>query len=512
MTWRKTALAIVSLLVVSAVLGACAAPTPQVVEKEVVVEKPVVQTVVVEKEKVVEKPVIQTVVVEKEKEVVVTATPVPAERPTDIIIKAMGYGGPSDVTRVTNLQEAAGRLNKRFKEEGKETHIILQVAEFETAGDIDGFRQRFVLASKAGTAPCIRTFSYTEIPEWVEAGYIIPLDDYIDQYPDVFGDTIPALWNAVTWKGKRYGVLQDTEVRVIFYRKDKLKELGWSDAEIEALPEKVINGEFTLDDLVAVAKESVEKGVTKWGIYHRPSKGNTFLHPYLAYGGILQNPDTGKLVLDESAALGNLQFHYNICQVAKVTPPEITSYGWRDGIHPAVVMGDTLFWFGGTWHWAEYQRVDYGQGKWTADDMKKIFGVMLYPAAEKGGKPVSSSNPYVYMISSSCKHPDVAFQVIAEASSPDLVVKHALESGHLAWRKAALDVDAYKADEFTSGVTPYLEYTSFMPAHPRWNDYLTIWYNTIQGVELGELTPEKALDFLKSELQAAIGDELEIVP
>jgi len=37
-----------------------------VVEKEVVVEKPVVQTVVVEKEKVVEKPVVETVVVEKE--------------------------------------------------------------------------------------------------------------------------------------------------------------------------------------------------------------------------------------------------------------------------------------------------------------------------------------------------------------------------------------------------------------------------------------------------------------
>ncbi len=481
-----------ALVVLSMVLAACAPAEPEVIE---------VTRIVIEKEEV-----------EVEKEVEVTAIPVPAERPSDIVIKAMGYGGPSDVTRVTNLQEAAGRLNQQFKADEKDTRIVLEISEFETAGDQDGFRQRFVLASKAGRAPCIRTFTYTEIPEWVEAGYIIPLDDYIEQYPDAFGDTFDALWHAVTWKGQRYGVLQDTEVRVVFYRRDKLKELGWSDAEIEALPQKVIDGEFTLDDLVALAEESVEKGVTKWGIYHRPSRGNTFLHPYLAYDGILQNPDTGKLVLDESAALGNLEFHYNIAQVAKVTPPEITSYGWRDGIHPAVVMGDTLFWFGGTWHWAEYMRVDYGQGVWTADDMKELFGVMLYPAAEKGGKPVSSSNPYVYMISSSCENPDVAFQVIAAASSPDLVVKHALESGHLAWREAALEVDAYKADEFTSGVTPYLDYTSFMPAHPNWNDYLTIWYNTIQGVELGDLTPEEALEFLKAELQVTIGDELEIVP
>ena len=76
-------LAGVALLVI---VAACAPPTPEVVEKEVVVEKPVVQTVIVEKEKVVEKPVIETVIVEKE--VVVTATPEPTPAP------------PADVLRV----------------------------------------------------------------------------------------------------------------------------------------------------------------------------------------------------------------------------------------------------------------------------------------------------------------------------------------------------------------------------------------------------------------------------
>jgi putative spermidine/putrescine transport system substrate-binding protein len=57
MSWKKTTLATVSLVVVLAMLAACAAPTPEVIEKEVVVEKPVVETVVVEKEIVVEKEV-----------------------------------------------------------------------------------------------------------------------------------------------------------------------------------------------------------------------------------------------------------------------------------------------------------------------------------------------------------------------------------------------------------------------------------------------------------------------
>ena len=89
---------LVSVAVLTSLVAACAPPTPQViekdvvveklvvetvvVEKEVIVEKLVVETVVVEKEVVVEKPVVETVVVEKEVvvEKVVTATPVPAKR------------------------------------------------------------------------------------------------------------------------------------------------------------------------------------------------------------------------------------------------------------------------------------------------------------------------------------------------------------------------------------------------------------------------------------------------
>ncbi len=73
---NKKLSSLVSLLViVVTILSACTTPTPQVIEKEVVVEKPVIETVIVEKEVVVEKPVVETVIVEKEVEVVVTATP-----------------------------------------------------------------------------------------------------------------------------------------------------------------------------------------------------------------------------------------------------------------------------------------------------------------------------------------------------------------------------------------------------------------------------------------------------
>lgn len=74
---RSVPIFIVVMLIVSTIISACAAPTPQVVvQKETVVvsqDKVVQQTVVVSQEKVVQ----QTVVVEKVVEKVVEATPVP---------------------------------------------------------------------------------------------------------------------------------------------------------------------------------------------------------------------------------------------------------------------------------------------------------------------------------------------------------------------------------------------------------------------------------------------------
>lgn len=93
---------LISIVALIALIAAgCGAATPQVVEKEVVVEKPVVQTVVVEKEKIVEKPVVETVVVEKivERKIEVTPeiTPAPEELSGTLVV---GRGGDSVILDV----------------------------------------------------------------------------------------------------------------------------------------------------------------------------------------------------------------------------------------------------------------------------------------------------------------------------------------------------------------------------------------------------------------------------
>jgi hypothetical protein len=55
-----------------------------------------------------------------------------------------------------------------------------------------------------------------------------------------------------------------------------------------------------------------------------------------------------------------------------------------------------------------------------------------------------------------------------------------------------------------------LDYTTFGPIHEQEAEYKTTLYEAISFVETGSLTPGAALSWLETELQDALGSELEI--
>ncbi|MGD2165666.1 MAG: ABC transporter substrate-binding protein [Anaerolineae bacterium] len=126
---RKLASQLLVIVMLTGLVAACApAPTPEVVEKEVIVEKEVPITVEVEKEKVVQKEVPVTVEIEKEvvvekkvevtkeveKEVVVTATPAPGK---------VRYGGTAVVASATK----ALVLDPGYAESGDDIRIAYHI-------------------------------------------------------------------------------------------------------------------------------------------------------------------------------------------------------------------------------------------------------------------------------------------------------------------------------------------------------------------------------------------------
>ena len=84
---------------------------------------------------------------------------------------------------------------------------------------------------------------------------------------------------------------------MFFYNKKLLREAGYDDAFIEALPERTLKGDLTMDELIDIAKQVVDKTDAEYGILHRPNKGPDYIMVFNSYGSSFVDAD-GNLLLE----------------------------------------------------------------------------------------------------------------------------------------------------------------------------------------------------------------------
>jgi inositol-phosphate transport system substrate-binding protein len=404
--------------------------------------------------------------------------------------------------RRDNLIEAAATLNADLEAEGSNQRVQV-TASFESGGQWADFKQKFTLAAEAGDAPDIILAGHEDMAPWAAAGYVIALDDLLQRHP--IDDVIDVLWNAMELQGVTYAVPQDTEARPMYYRKDLLAELGWSQADIDSLPDRVRNGEWTMADLVATAQEAIEAGVIEEGKgwYHRPTRGNDHYMFYQLYGGRMQDEASGKLVITRGALEQFFQLHFDAVNTWKITPENFLGSDFRQW-HETVTSGQVLFYNAGTWTWKDWQAT-YDV---TEDELWENVGFTLVPAAEPGGEATTLSHPLVYMVTSNSEQPELAYRLIQHATTPELNSRHAVESAHLAILTTQGNDPTYAEDEFLLETSYMVDHTKFIPNHPKFGTYDEVLFRFLSAVQAAEFQPAAATEAAITELQAQLGEDL----
>lgn len=424
---------------------------------------------------------------------------VPPSKGDKSAISVWAQANNVEVYRAKNIETAAQQLG--FKAE--------VIADPTAWGD---YKKKFLLAADSGQAPDIILSGHEDIAAWGKAGYIIPLDDMLAANQDAFKDIFPELWKAVTWDGKRWGIPQDTEARPMYFNKKKLAELGWSQQAIDSLPDRIKSGEFTLDDMIATAKEAIDKGVVKkgYGYWHRPTKGSDFYQYYFTYGGTLAD-ENNKLVFDKAAAEKWFAFQRRVVEEGITPEKYIGTEGkiW----HETVTSGNVLFWNGGVWNFADWAK-NYVKDKGGEDYLYGFIGWALQPSGVKGQPGVTLSHPLIYMVSSQKasgeQQQQEAFKTITAATTPDLNNLHALGSSHLAILKSQLAKPDYAANKLLQGTAYMLDYTRFLPNNVDFGAYDEIVFRMMSAAENGEMTPQQAVAATADELQNELGDKVVI--
>ena len=240
-----------------------------------------------------------------------------------------------DFTTIPDSVLAAGeRLNEKWAAEGRDLKV-----EFETDYahlDWGEYTNNLIFAQKNGDGPDI--FSIGDLSSLVEAGMVLDISEMMTD------DFVDGIFTPYMVDGKAYGMPFDLPVRVIYYNKAALREIGWTDEQIEALPAQMASGEFTWEQFLDLCKQVQDAGAATWGMAHRPGSGADFLDVLRTLGGEYYN-DAGQLVFDTEGLTRFFQQIYDNANVTKITPQNITQTTW-DTINTWVGDGTAFSYYG----------------------------------------------------------------------------------------------------------------------------------------------------------------------
>lgn len=422
-----------------------------------------------------------------------------------VVIKLTAYcigPGPIPTTRATNLEWAAGGLNRMLGVIGAKAKIEIEV-EYSLL-KWGPFAEKFFTRFAAGEAPDI-VIGLRDTPKLVEGKFIIALTEHVTAHWDYnYYDFYPPLWDGIKWAGEIWGIPQDATPGCIWYRKDVLRELGYTDAEIEEMLPTTGEG-ITLDTVAKLAKEAKDAGLVEYGILHRPSPGDTIQVYMHIFGGTAWDPATGKLVLKKSAALSMFSWFKRIVDegITPKEPPE-----WKT-VHGMFAEAKTFATFashvGTPSEWKEKYAL-------TDEAFKKDLGFLAFPAAVPEATPLVPLGPLYYLITSQSKYPKIAALILMLATSPEAVVKHSIQTLRPVSRRSVVyhpELEEWPY-VYTTETAPLQGVAAPPVVHGMWGTYKKDVFETIKGVEAGILTPESAVAELVEILKADLGNEITI--
>jgi len=419
----------------------------------------------------------------------------------DYTVKVWAGGtNENSMYRVKAIEMAADFLQRQAALRGEELNITV---ENQTWSGWDDFKQAVTLANESGTAPNILVTGHEDIGPWAQAGVIRPIEDYVDFDSWPLNQIYENLIEVASYDGQIWGIPQDAESRVFFFAREGLSAIGYSEDQIEALPERIREGEYTLYNMIDDVKKMQDKGLVAkgQGFAPRVKNGPDYWQFYQSFGGEMVDPESGKLIFDKKALTGMYQFFVDA--VAKgVVPKTYLGTEWDDW-HRNVAAGKYGAWHGGTWHYAQWTK------QFKLDDFfgKTVFS--LIPAGNADGRANSITHPLVYLLSASGSDDEAAIsaELIGIASEPRINALHAVASGHLAIGTEEAKVPFYANDRWSREATEeLLPYANSIPNNADFGVYWTAMYKGLEASWTGASPVADAVKTAEAEVKAALGD------
>jgi multiple sugar transport system substrate-binding protein len=394
---------------------------------------------------------------------------------------------------------------KAVKEQFEADHegMTVELVPIE-ALEADYFTKLALMNQSASTAPDVMYEDTFKVKSDAEAGYILPLDDYLEGWDD--WDQFPenAREAGAGDDGKIYGVPMGTDTRAIWYNKQLLADAGVT------VPWEPSSWQDILDAAEAVKKTNPE--TIPFNIYSgkAQSEGASMQGFQMLLSGTedtLYNSDEKKWVTASEGFVDSLQFITDIYQGdLGPTPQQALDKNVGTTINSEWIPQGKLAmsldgsWVSGTW-------LDSGTTPWP--EWNDVMGVAAMPTQDgDGAGRTSMSGGWTLAMGAKTKNPDAAWDFIATALDEDNSLSYDVAASQIAVR-----TDVGTSPEYVDS-NPTFEFFSSLVAdthfRPATSDYAKISNEitvAMEAVMTGQQTPEEAAKAYDEAITGIVGED-----
>ncbi|MFD8642785.1 ABC transporter substrate-binding protein [Streptomyces zaomyceticus] len=316
--------------------------------------------------------------------------------------------GSADTIHVLVYGDATNKVEKRLVDDFNKTSKVKAVLDTIPGADYQSKLQTIISGKQAPDV--FFNWGGGSIKPYVDAGLLMPLDDFIAKNPALKSNFLPSVFNTAVVDGKPYGIpMRGTQPVLLFSNKKVLEDAG-------------VDAPRTWDELLATVKTLKSKGVTpialgggdKW-----PTQmWFQYVYDRVAGPELFQKAVNGEKVVwagaDSRKALGMLKELID----AGAFGTNYDSVKFTDGGSPALLAtGKAAFELMGSWEYSTLQDA-------YPDFVKKDLGYGAFPTVEGGkgdpGNLAGNTNNF-YSVLKNTRHPEAVAEFLELMYSDEFV-------------------------------------------------------------------------------------------
>ena len=339
-------------------------------------------------------------------------------------------------SRADVVEELLPEFEQAMAKQGKDVEVELVTDPLTD----DQFATKMTQQLYSGTAPDVIDMGATYVTGFAGAGYLLPLDDYLDAWPG-WDSFYPAVKKQTRQAdGHYYSIPHEASVQSLFYRKDVLEKMGIDTSQPRTWDELI-------DRLKKVTAKTGEPSIvipsgTAWG-------GGTWSEGFLPIAAgtesTFYDKSTGQWNLESEGLTATFELYDELTDEGLLPVQALLNPNpWEPTKYEAFPEGTLPVSAQGTWGW----RYDWGpEGTAPIEDLHDKVDTWDYPALVPGTQPYSiSGGGFVYSVNADTEHPTAATELATWLSSGRAMAEQIVAVGAAAPRSGISKIEPYAGE------------------------------------------------------------------